>query len=80
MATMGDRLRESRKRAGLTQRDLAARTGVGLATIRRVEQEAMEPRMGTTRKIAAALGVTEGWLAYGVGDDTAAVDAERELA
>ena len=70
MATMGDRLKDSRKRVGLTQRDLAARTGVGLATIRRVEQEVMEPRMGTTRKLAAALGVNESWLAYGVGDDT----------
>ena len=68
MATMGERLRASRGRFGWTQRDLAARTGVGLATIRRVEQEAMEPRMGTTRKLASALGVAEGWLAYGVGD------------
>ena len=38
------------------------------ATIRRVEQEVMEPRMGTTRKLAAALGVNESWLAYGVGE------------
>ncbi len=68
---MGERLRLSRGRAGLTQRDLAAKTGVGLATIRRIEQEAIEPRMGTTRKLAAALGVAEGWLAYGVGDGPA---------
>ena len=77
MATMGERLRASRGRIGLTQRDLAARTGVGLATIRRVEQAAMEPRMGTTRKLAAALGVAEGWLAYGVGDELV---EEREQA
>ena len=77
MATMGERLRASRGRTGMTQRDLAAKTGVGLATIRRVEQEAMEPRMGTTRKLAAALGVGEGWLAYGVGDELV---EEREQA
>ncbi len=65
---MGERLRLSRTRRGWTQVDLTAKTGVGLATIRRVEQEAMEPRMATTRKLAAALGVAEGWLAYGVGD------------
>lgn len=68
MATMGERLRLGRKRQGWTQADLAGKTGVGLATIRRVEQEAMEPRMATTRKLAAALGVAEGWLAYGVGN------------
>ncbi len=72
MSTMGERLRATRKRAGVTQIDLAAKTGVGLATIRRVEQEAMEPRMGTTRKLAAALGVTDSWLAYGVGDEIVA--------
>jgi transcriptional regulator with XRE-family HTH domain len=69
MATMGERLKAARKRVGMTQVDLAARTGVGLATIRRVEQEVMEPRMGTTRKLAAALGANESWLAYGVGDE-----------
>lgn len=68
---MGERLRTSRGRLGWTQRDLAAKTGVGLATIRRVEQEAMEPRMGTTRKLAAALGISEAWLAYGIGDGPA---------
>lgn len=77
MATMGQRLKVSRKRLDWTQRDLAARTGVGIATIRRVEQEVMEPRMGTTRKLAAALGVPEGWLAYGVGDEPS---EEREQA
>ena len=77
MATMGERLKASRKQLGWMQVDLAAKTGVGLATIRRIEQEAMEPRMGTTRKLAAALGVTEGWLAYGIGESV--VD-EREQA
>ncbi len=71
MATMGERLKQARGRSGWTQRDLAARTGVGLATIRRVEQAAMEPRMATTRRLAAALNVAEGWLAYGVGDGPA---------
>ena len=68
MTTMGERLKASRKQLDWMQVDLAAMTGVGLATIRRIEQEATEPRMGTTRKLAAALGVAEGWLAYGVGD------------
>ena len=37
----------------------------------------MEPRMGTTRKLASALGVNESWLAYGVGEER--ID-ERKLA
>ena len=78
MVSMGERLKATRKRVGVTQVDLAATTGVGLATIRRVEQEAMEPRMGTTRKLAAALGVNAAWLAYGVGDEL--LEDEREQA
>ena len=74
---MGERLKRGRGRKGWTQRELAAKTGVGLATIRRVEQAAMEPRMGTTRKLAAALGVAEGWLAYGVGDAPAMTGREN---
>ena len=63
--TMGARLREVRKRWGLTQRELATRTGLGLATIRRIEQGQMEPRMATTRRLAGVLKVEEAWLAFG---------------
>ncbi len=65
MRTMGDRLRLCRKRSGWTQADLAREAGVGIATIRRIEQHAFEPRIETARRLAAALRVRAGWLAFG---------------
>jgi HTH-type transcriptional regulator, cell division transcriptional repressor len=62
---MSKRLREARRTAGLTQRELAKRAGVGLATIRRIEQTGMEPRLGTVRRMAATLGVRVAWLIEG---------------
>ncbi|TDC73372.1 helix-turn-helix domain-containing protein [Streptomyces hainanensis] len=53
---IGARLRELRKRRGLTQRDLADHSGVSLATIRNLEQGVQEAlRLETARKLASAL-------------------------
>ncbi len=65
MQTMGDRLKWCRRRYGWTQRDLARVTGVGLATIRRIEQHEFEPRLDTVRRLAATFHVRAGWLAFG---------------
>ena len=65
MDGMGERLRWCRTQHGWTQRDLAAATGVGLATIRRIEQRAFAPRLATVQRLAARLHVREGWLAFG---------------
>ena len=65
MEDIGARVRWCRGRHGWTQRDLAAATGVGLATIRRIEQRAFAPRLETVRRLAARLRVREGWLAFG---------------
>ena len=50
-------LREARERALLTQEELAARSGVTVSTISRVETGAQAARISTLRKLAAALGV-----------------------
>ncbi len=55
---IGDRVRELRKRALLTQEQLAERSGVGIATIVRAERNQVEPHARTIRKLAEALGVT----------------------
>ncbi len=65
MQTMGDRLRMGRKAMGWTQADLARESGVGIATIRRIEQHTFEPRIETARRLAATLRVQAGWLAFG---------------
>jgi transcriptional regulator with XRE-family HTH domain len=54
---IGDRLRDLRKRALLTQQELADKSGVGVTTIIRIERNQVEPHGRTIRKLAEALGV-----------------------
>ena len=56
--TPGDRLREVRKRRGLSQRELADSAGLSRSTVQLLERgEAGEVRAETFRKLARALGV-----------------------
>jgi predicted transcriptional regulator len=58
MAPLKETLRRERRRAGLTQGELAAKADVGIATIARVESGEIDaPRVSTLRKLARALGV-----------------------
>lgn len=50
-------IREFRKKAGLTQHDLAKRSGVSIASIQGYEQGKFRPRMSTLEKVGRALGV-----------------------
>ncbi len=54
---IGDRLRDLRKRALMTQEQLAERSGIAVSTVIRIERNQVEPRGGTIRKLAEALGV-----------------------
>ena len=54
---IGDRLRDLRKRALLTQRQLADKSGVGVTTIIRIERNQVEPHGSAIRKLAEALSV-----------------------
>jgi transcriptional regulator with XRE-family HTH domain len=54
---IGDRLRDLRKRALLTQKELADKSGVGVTTIIRIERNQVEPHGSTIRKLAEALEV-----------------------
>lgn len=58
MSSLGDRLRGTRRRRGLTQQDLAQAAGVSLSLIRRLEQdEQQDTRMATAHRLAAALRI-----------------------
>jgi transcriptional regulator with XRE-family HTH domain len=58
VAPLKEKLRGERRRAALTQGELAERAGVGINTIVRIETgEISEPRVSTLRKLADALGV-----------------------
>lgn len=53
------RVRQKRREAGLTQRELAVMTGVSISVIRALEQgTTTRPHGGTTQRIATALGLT----------------------
>jgi transcriptional regulator with XRE-family HTH domain len=65
---IGEKLRDTRKRKLLTQEQLAARSGVGIATIIRIERNQVEPRGSTIRKLAAALEVEPEELVRRSGD------------
>jgi transcriptional regulator with XRE-family HTH domain len=54
---IGERLRDLRKRALMSQRELAKRSGVGVTTIVRIERNQVEPQGRTLRKLAEALDV-----------------------
>jgi transcriptional regulator with XRE-family HTH domain len=54
---IGDRLRNLRIEQALTQGELAAKAGVALNTVARLERNETEPHMPTVRKLAEALDV-----------------------
>jgi transcriptional regulator with XRE-family HTH domain len=68
MLYIGDKLRDMRKRALLTQQQLADKSGVGVTTIIRIERNQVEPHARTIRKLAEALGVEPYELLKGAQD------------
>jgi transcriptional regulator with XRE-family HTH domain len=55
-ATFGDRLRQLRERAALSQSELARRSGLGREFLCRLESGARAPGWETVRKLAVVLG------------------------
>lgn len=58
MLHIGDKVRDYRKRALLTQQELADKSGIGVTTIVRIERNQVEPRGQTIRKLAEALEIS----------------------
>ena len=50
------RLRDRRRAAGMSRRELSAASGVDCAALARLETAAQSPKLGVTRRLAAALG------------------------
>ena len=57
MDGLASNLRTARRRAGMTQADLAEAAGVGAGTVARLELGGEDPRISTLRKLADALDV-----------------------
>lgn len=55
--TVGERIKEARKKAGLKQSELAEKLGVAVITIGQYERNQREPRIEQLQRIADALGI-----------------------
>ncbi len=55
--TIGERIRNARKNAGLTQKQLGEKCGINEANIRKYESGRQNPKYETLQKIASALEI-----------------------
>ena len=63
---VGLRLREARKAAGLTLRELAERAGIAnYQTIDNIERGKQRASVDQIESLAHALGISPAWLAFG---------------
>lgn len=79
---VGDRIREARQEAGLTQDELSDLIGVGMRQIQYYESGESNPYR-TLRRIAEATDRTVGWLLHGdptIGPGEDAAEAAASLA
>jgi transcriptional regulator with XRE-family HTH domain len=58
MTTFGERLRQLRQDAGVTQQELARRSGVNYYTLRNYEQDRRDPFWRNVFDLAGGLGVS----------------------
>lgn len=66
-STFPQRLRKARKAAGLSCAELSRRAGLGTYTVAAIEAGLRLPRLPAAAKLARALGMTPGELAYDLG-------------
>ena len=62
---VGDKVKRLRDKRALTQEELAAKAGLTVAALSRIERNNAEPRPTTRRKLAEALGVDPSELIVG---------------
>jgi transcriptional regulator with XRE-family HTH domain len=67
-AAFGQRLRELRVERGISQDQLARRTGIHSTAIGRFERGAREPRLRSILRLAGGLGVKSGRLLDDLGE------------
>lgn len=72
---MPARLRKARKRSGLSRSALGPKVGLDSNVAAYIEAGQRLPTVATIARLASALGVAAGWLAFGLGDMTADVPA-----
>lgn len=60
--SVAERIRNARKKAGLTQKQLAEKAGIATVTLQQYEGGKRQPRMNKLQDIAIALGIPTGEL------------------
>ena len=80
MSMSGRMVREARRRAGLTQRQLAAKAGIPQETIARVERGRVDPRVTTLDRLLEGCGYgLESMPRLGIGIDRTQIEALLRL-
>ena len=77
--TIGQRIKEVRKSAGLTQRELAEKSGTATGTIQQYELGKRQPRIEQLQAIASVLGVTTNYFLTGEKTEKHPLDWTRSL-
>ena len=77
--TIGERIKQARKKAGLTQKELAEKTGLATGTIQQYEYNQYKPKFENAQRIADALGVSLNAL-VGMRENTQSEDDIHQLA
>jgi transcriptional regulator with XRE-family HTH domain len=62
VGNLGENLREARKKLGLTQEQVAERSGVQAGEVSRIEAGKRDPQVSTVLKLARAVEVRPGQL------------------
>lgn len=67
---LASRLKKLRIERGYSRCGLSAAAGLTNRVVSYIEQQDRLPRISTVARLARVLGVTPGWLAFGLGDPT----------
>ena len=79
MSSIAERIKEIRKRAGLTQREFAERIGAKQNTIAQYEIGRNTPIDPVINSICRVFNVNESWLRYGTGEMDAETSQQQKL-
>lgn len=74
VSTLGERISVARERAGLSQDELAKALAVRAEMLDTWENDTAEPRANRMTLLGGILGVSAGWLLYGMGEGVPAPD------
>ena len=74
VSTLGERISVARERAGLSQDELARTLAIKAEMLDNWENDAAEPRANRMTLLGGILGVSAGWLLYGIGEGVPAPD------